>query len=358
MLHATSILLFLLATICFVYLLVPLVTRLLLGCWSADRAQRLDGRIAVVTGASAGVGRATALQLAQLGATVVLGIRSDERGRATEVALREEARGAAWSTTGAMAGRVEYVQLDLGNLASVRAFAATVQQRWPRVDILVNNAGLNNTGVPTSLVAPTRDGMEEVFAVNYVGHFLLTLLLVPALLRSAEHHNNQMGDDEGYWRSVAEGRAAEAAAAARTRQDGFSVPRIINLSSVTHRSSSAQDVMALAQQAAADASGAALADQRDESLAQLRSGNNMDPLRVYAASKLAMTVFTNELSRRLQHFVGIGGSVAAVAVNPGMVNTDIARRSSLQPLRRLIGSALYISPEQVSGFFNCPYEMV
>lgn len=186
------------------HLLGPLVTWLLLGRWQPADGPRIDGRVAVVTGASTGVGRETALALARLGATVVLGIRSDERGRETEAALRDEIvrgvlRAAPRSTTGgAMAGRVEYMKLDLADLASVRSFAMAVSAKWPRVDILVNNGGLNNTGVPTAQISPTRQGIEEVYGVNYLGHFLLTVLLLPAMRAAAE----QNGDGSGAkWRN-------------------------------------------------------------------------------------------------------------------------------------------------------------
>lgn len=72
--------------------------------------------------------------------------------------------------------KIDYLYLDTGNLKSVRQFAHTVQQKYSKIDILINNAGI--------MAAPywkTEDGFESQFAVNYLGHFLLTHLLMPQL---------------------------------------------------------------------------------------------------------------------------------------------------------------------------------
>lgn len=72
--------------------------------------------------------------------------------------------------------KIDYEYLDTGNLNSVRQFAKTVQQKYSKIDILINNAGIMAT--PYYL---TVDGFESQFAVNYLGHFLLTHLLMPQL---------------------------------------------------------------------------------------------------------------------------------------------------------------------------------
>lgn len=71
---------------------------------------------------------------------------------------------------------IDYLQLDTGSLKSVREFAQTVQRKYSKIDILINNAGIMTT--PYQL---TEDGFENKFAVNYLGHFLLTHLLMPQL---------------------------------------------------------------------------------------------------------------------------------------------------------------------------------
>lgn len=72
--------------------------------------------------------------------------------------------------------KIYYEYLDTGNLKSVRQFAKTVQQKYAKIDILINNAGIMATPY-----YQTEDGFESQFAVNYLGHFLLTHLLMPQL---------------------------------------------------------------------------------------------------------------------------------------------------------------------------------
>ncbi|MEU6540567.1 oxidoreductase [Streptomyces sp. NPDC047000] len=124
----------------------------------------LSGRTAVVTGASSGIGLATADALARAGAHVVLAVRDPRRGR--EAAART-AGGGARST----AGSTEVRPLDLADLASVREFAAGLTGP---VDLLINNAGVMM--VPEGR---TKDGFETQFGTNHLGHFALTNLLLP-----------------------------------------------------------------------------------------------------------------------------------------------------------------------------------
>ncbi len=135
--------------------------------WPGNDAGRLADRTAVVTGASGGIGLETARQLAAQGARVVLACRDLARGRQ-----------AAQLITGT-AGRpgVTAQALDLADLASVRGFAGRVVRDHGGIDILVNNAGI--AGGPRR---STVDGFEAHFGTNYLGHFALTGLLLPALL--------------------------------------------------------------------------------------------------------------------------------------------------------------------------------
>jgi NAD(P)-dependent dehydrogenase (short-subunit alcohol dehydrogenase family) len=137
------------------------------GAWTADDIGDLAGRTAVVTGASTGIGLATARQLAAHGAQVVLASR--DAGRASGAARLIS------SVPGGPGGRAEV--LDLADLASVRRFAGTFLQREAGLDILVNNAGI--AGGPHRR---TADGFEAHFGTNHLGHFALTGLLLPALL--------------------------------------------------------------------------------------------------------------------------------------------------------------------------------
>jgi NAD(P)-dependent dehydrogenase (short-subunit alcohol dehydrogenase family) len=129
----------------------------------------MAGRTVLVTGATSGIGRATALGLARMGAHVA--ITGRDRGR-TEDAARE---------IGAVGGmKVEVFVADLSAQAQVRRLASEVLEHLPRIDVLVNNAGgyWHTRHV-------TADGLERTFAVNHLAPFLLTNLLLDRLERSA-----------------------------------------------------------------------------------------------------------------------------------------------------------------------------
>ncbi len=136
----------------------------------------------VVTGANTGIGKETARELARRGARVLLACRSREK---TEAAI-EELR----SDTGSDA--LEWVELDLGSLASVRSAAQQVLERVPRLDALINNAGLvRDRGV-------TREGFEKTFGVNHLGHFALTQLLLERLVASRPSRIVNVASDSHY----------------------------------------------------------------------------------------------------------------------------------------------------------------
>lgn len=129
-----------------------------MAAWTPSDIPPQHGRTAVVTGATSGIGRATAHELARAGARVVLAVRDTGRGAAVAAA---------------MPGDVEVRRLDLADLASVRAFADATDHP---VDVLVNNAGL--MAVP---FRRTADGFEMQTGVNLLGHFALTGLLLPRI---------------------------------------------------------------------------------------------------------------------------------------------------------------------------------
>jgi NAD(P)-dependent dehydrogenase (short-subunit alcohol dehydrogenase family) len=134
--------------------------------WTAADIPNQRGRVAIVTGANSGLGLVTARELARAGARIVLASRSSEKGR-----------DAASSIASAVPGSdVSPAILDLADLDSVRAFAASGPER---LDLLINNAGV--MAAPRRL---TKDGFESHFATNHLGHFALTGLLLPALLKA------------------------------------------------------------------------------------------------------------------------------------------------------------------------------
>jgi retinol dehydrogenase 12 len=132
----------------------------------------MQGKTVVVTGGNSGIGLETAAALAAMGARVLITARDAGRGEAAVEKLSARLGGGA--------GVVELVVFDLADLASVRAGAAEILRRCPRLDVLVNNAGLILTER-----AETVDGFEATFAINHLGPFLLTNLLRDRLVASA-----------------------------------------------------------------------------------------------------------------------------------------------------------------------------
>lgn len=130
----------------------------------------MEGRVCVVTGATAGLGQAAAMELARRGATIVLVARNGERAERTRA---EVARAAGHD-------RVHVALADLSVQAQVRAAAALVAERWPEVHVLVNNAA-----VYTRRREETADGIEMQLAVNHLAPFLLTSLLLDRLRAGA-----------------------------------------------------------------------------------------------------------------------------------------------------------------------------
>src|SRR5208283_1670617 len=126
----------------------------------------MQRKVCLITGATSGIGRATALELGRLGADLILVGRNERAGH--QVADR--------IAKGRSSGTIEFVRTDLSALAEVRSLAATVSQRYQRIDVLINNAGARfNT------YGRTADGLERTFATNHLGHFLLTCLLLDRL---------------------------------------------------------------------------------------------------------------------------------------------------------------------------------
>ncbi|KAM0332008.1 hypothetical protein ACHAQA_002274 [Verticillium albo-atrum] len=134
----------------------------------------LSGKVILVTGASSGLGKESALQLAKHNPEAIY-ITARTEARAT--AAIEEIHIAVPTSK----GKLKFLELDLGSLASVQKAAETFSQLSDRLDILINNAGLMAT--PAGL---TADGYEVQFGSNYVGPALFTKLLLPILLQTAE----------------------------------------------------------------------------------------------------------------------------------------------------------------------------
>lgn len=130
----------------------------------------LRDKVYVVTGANSGIGLVATRQLATQGATVVMACRRVDAAKAAAETLRSELPSA----------RIEVQALDLGNIASIRAFAESFCASHKQLHGLVNNAGIMNTPL-----GRTADGFELQFGTNHLGHFLLTALLLDTLKAGA-----------------------------------------------------------------------------------------------------------------------------------------------------------------------------
>jgi len=126
-------------------------------------------KIILVTGATAGIGKATALALLGSGSTVVIGARDAARGEAARAELA--ARGGP--------DHVDVLTGDFASLASVRGMAESFRRKYPRLDVLINNAGVYRNKRELS-----ADGLELMFAINHLAPFLLTNLLLDSLKSS------------------------------------------------------------------------------------------------------------------------------------------------------------------------------
>jgi NAD(P)-dependent dehydrogenase (short-subunit alcohol dehydrogenase family) len=130
----------------------------------------MTGRVCLVTGATSGIGKATAVALARLGATIIVHGRNPEKCDAVAAELRQVSGGRP----------VETIVADFSSLAEVRQMAAEFHRRFPKLHVLVNNAGLS---LKSRRESP--EGFELMFAVNHLAPFLLTNLLLDVLAINA-----------------------------------------------------------------------------------------------------------------------------------------------------------------------------
>ena len=130
----------------------------------------MSGKVCLVTGATSGIGRVTARELARMDATVVAVGRNRQKGEETVAEIKRRSAN----------DKVEFLQADLSSQESIRDLARTFTDKYDQLHVLVNNAG----GV-FSKRETTVDGLEMTFALDHLAYFLLTTLLLPVLERSA-----------------------------------------------------------------------------------------------------------------------------------------------------------------------------
>ncbi|XP_064622832.1 retinol dehydrogenase 12-like [Lineus longissimus] len=204
---------------------------------------QLNGKTVIITGANSGIGKETAKELAKRGATVILACKD----------LLKAERAAAYIRKDSENKKVAVKVVDVSSLTSIRKFVEDVKKTVPEIHVLINNAGI--------MYCPrwvTEDGFEMQLAVNYLGPFLLSHLLLDIMKKSAPC-------------------------------------RIINVSSLAYENGKIN-------------------------LDDLNSEHNYNEFGAYAQSKLAVLLYTRELSRRLQ-----GSGVTVNAVNPGVTKSELGR---------------------------------
>ncbi|XP_060733199.1 dehydrogenase/reductase SDR family member on chromosome X-like [Tachysurus vachellii] len=231
------------------------------------------GKVAIVTGGTRGIGYEIVKGLLNLGMRVIIASHDKQQGHLAMERLRKESSEA----------QVDFEVLDLASQKSVREFARWFKEQKLPLHILINNAGV--------MLRPeekTDDGFELHFSVNYLGHFLLTRLLLDALMHSG------MGE--------------------------FS--RVISICSSAHYMS-------------------------DRNLQDFHSTKDYSSHASYTRSKLAQLLFTYHLHQELQSG---GYAVTVNAVDPGVVDTELYRNMSfLEKLaQKLIASVLFRTPEQAA----------
>ena len=139
--------------------------------WTKENIQDLHGKIVVVTGGNSGIGYETCYALAEKNATVVMAVRNVNKGIEAMDKIKADYPNA----------RIHVLPLDLSDLKSIHAFSENYRKQFKSLSILINNAGIMN---PPYKV--TKDGIESHFAVNYLGHFALTGLLLDLIIKTPD----------------------------------------------------------------------------------------------------------------------------------------------------------------------------
>lgn len=204
------------------------------------------GRIIIVTGANSGLGFETTLALAKKGAKVIMACRSFPKANIAKEKIQQQVPNAD----------LEVIEIDLSSLKSVRKFAKDYQAKYETLDVLINNAG-----VMAPPYSKTEDGFELQLGANYLGHFLLTGLLLETIVKTPQS-------------------------------------RVVTLSSLVHKDGKIN-------------------------FDDLQSEKKYDAMKAYAQSKLACLIFSYELQRRLEK-AEIHQTIST-ASHPGIADTELSR---------------------------------
>jgi NAD(P)-dependent dehydrogenase (short-subunit alcohol dehydrogenase family) len=214
--------------------------------WTTSDIPDLTGKIIIVTGANSGIGWISTKEFARNGAQVIMACRNANKATAAADAIQAEIPNA----------KLDIMALDLSSLASIRSFAVNFQEKYDTLDILLNNAGIMMVPYGT-----TEDGFERQQGTNHFGHFALTGLLLPTILKTPG-------------------------------------ARVVNVSSNGHKMG-----------------------KMDFDNLMYEGGKGYSPTKAYMRSKLENLLFTYELQRR---FTQHGINAQALAAHPGGSDTNLA----------------------------------
>jgi len=235
----------------------------------------LDGKKALITGASSGLGFAVAVELASRGAHVILAVRSGIPGKGEEI---KKASGS---------GKVDMIHLDLSDLGSLGSLCNELKERFGLLDLIVCNAAM-----VAQISRPVKEGLDEMFVVNYFAKFILLNKLVKEGLLN---------------------------------RTGPTLPRIIIVASESHRNPAGIDW---------------------EAFGTYKHYGIRESVAMYGYYKLLLLTMASELSRRLNPDARVNCSVFALC--PGPVNSNIAREAPalFQPLLKLVFWIFFRSPKK------------
>ncbi len=211
-----------------------------------DKMPNQKGRTIIVTGANSGLGYETTLALVKKGAKVIMACRSILKANISKEKIQQQVPNA----------NLQVMEIDLSSLQSVRKFAKDFQNKYTALDVLINNAG-----VMAPPYTKTEDGFELQLGANYLGHFLLTGLLLDTIVKTPQS-------------------------------------RVVTLSSLVHKDGIIN-------------------------FDDLQSEKKYDAMKAYSQSKLACLIFSFELQRRLEK--AGNHQTISTASHPGIADTELSR---------------------------------
>ena len=234
----------------------------------------MKDKIVIVTGSNTGIGKQIATKLYSLGATVVMACRDEKKSNIALLEIKENVSKLSNSNqhnSNTVVADIKFIHLDLSDLSSIPRFVDEFYSTFNHLDVLINNAGLNSEG-------ETKQGLQQLFQVNYLGHYLLTRALI--------HKQNEINTNT----NINNNNKDKASKISKQKL------RIVNLSSVTHHFG-----------------------KLDYKLSSLPHSSCESP---YSDSKLYMNFLTYEINKRYSNILNTNSSNSEVIENNANINNN------------------------------------